>query len=148
MLLSSLFSLSDMHPFFRKKVIMYFFIYRAKSLRDKKFVYLSKGKAIFNAKHAVLGLLDQMPMGSADVRPSPGRVIGEQPYKAQRRIALKSIKDIKLNILASDIDKRNVSKARENAKFFGLEEDIDFLKPGNPDGAARHGDRCQRQTER
>ena len=54
-------------------------------------------------------------------------IIGEQPYKAQRRIALKSIKDIKLNILASDIDRRSVSKARENAKFFGLEEDIDFI---------------------
>ena len=54
-------------------------------------------------------------------------IIGEQPYKAQRRNAMKSIKDIKLNILASDIDRRSVSKARENAKFFGLEEDIDFI---------------------
>ena len=29
--------------------------------------------------------------------------------------------------MASDIDRRSVSKARENAKFFGLEEDIDFI---------------------
>src|SRR5699024_11992604 len=37
------------------------------------------------------------------------------------------IKDFKLNIVASDIDKEAVELAKENAENLGLEEDIRFI---------------------
>lgn len=54
--------------------------------------------------------------------------IKEEYWKEARREALKAIDhDVRLNILACDIDKRSILRARDNAANLGLEDDITFF---------------------
>ena len=55
-------------------------------------------------------------------------IIGKDIYKKHRKIALGKINhDIKLHLLGSDIDKRSILRARDNAENIGVNEDIAFF---------------------
>lgn len=55
-------------------------------------------------------------------------IIGPEVYKEVRKEALASINnDLNLNILGSDIDKRSILRARDNADNLGLGDDIHFF---------------------
>ncbi|MDO5649899.1 MAG: class I SAM-dependent RNA methyltransferase [Gallicola sp.] len=57
-------------------------------------------------------------------------VIGEEVFKRERREALNRIDhSVKLHLLGSDIDKRSILRARDNAENIGVNEDIQvFMK--------------------
>ncbi len=55
-------------------------------------------------------------------------IIGKDIYKKHRKIALGKIDhDVKLRLLGSDIDKRSILRARDNAENIGVNEDIQFF---------------------
>ncbi len=55
-------------------------------------------------------------------------LVGKERYRSVRIEAMKSIRhDIKLDILGSDIDKRSILRARDNAANIGISEDIQFF---------------------
>lgn len=54
--------------------------------------------------------------------------VGDSIYREVRKEAFQAIKsDVKLHILGSDIDKRSILRARDNAANIGLSEDIQFF---------------------
>lgn len=55
-------------------------------------------------------------------------IIGKDIYKKYRKKALSNINhDVKLHLLGSDIDKRSILRARDNAENIGVNEDIQFF---------------------
>ncbi|WP_100065252.1 THUMP domain-containing class I SAM-dependent RNA methyltransferase [Miniphocaeibacter massiliensis] len=55
-------------------------------------------------------------------------IIGKEIYKKQRKIALGKIDhNVKLRLLGSDVDKRSILRARDNAENIGVNEDIQFF---------------------
>ena len=55
-------------------------------------------------------------------------IVGEEVYKSVKQDAMSVIdNDIRLEILGSDIDKRSILRARDNAANIGLSDDIQFF---------------------
>lgn len=56
------------------------------------------------------------------------KIVGKEIYKKHRKIALSKIDhDVELHLLGSDIDKRSILRARDNAENIGVNDDIQFF---------------------